>query len=47
MREVADGYDGVYLVGGAVRDVLLGEPTFDIDLAVEGDGVAFAARAGR
>jgi tRNA nucleotidyltransferase (CCA-adding enzyme) len=33
---------GVYLVGGAVRDLLLGEPGFDIDLAVEGDGIAFA-----
>ncbi len=33
---------GVYLVGGAVRDLLLGTPSFDIDLAVEGDGVAFA-----
>jgi tRNA nucleotidyltransferase (CCA-adding enzyme) len=38
----AEAQDGVYLVGGAVRDVLLGEPTFDIDLAVEGDGIAFA-----
>src|SRR4051794_6432547 len=38
----AEAQDGVYLVGGAVRDVMLGEPTFDIDLAVEGDGVAFA-----
>ena len=33
---------GVYLVGGAVRDLLLGTPGFDIDLAVEGDGIAFA-----
>ncbi len=33
---------GVYLVGGTVRDLLLGEPGFDIDLAVEGDGQAFA-----
>lgn len=35
---------GVYLVGGAVRDLLLGEPSFDIDLAFEGDGIAFAER---
>ena len=33
---------GVYLVGGTVRDILLGEPGFDVDLAVEGDGPAFA-----
>ena len=33
---------GCYLVGGAVRDLLLGEPGFDVDLAVEGDGIAFA-----
>ena len=34
-------FDGVYLVGGAVRDVLMGEPSFDLDIAVEGDGIAF------
>lgn len=32
----------VYLVGGTVRDILLDEPGFDVDLAVEGDGVRFA-----
>src|SRR3954463_2819977 len=36
------GQSGVYLVGGTVRDLLLGEPGFDVDLAVEGDGPAFA-----
>ena len=36
------GGRGVYLVGGTVRDILLGEPGFDVDLAVEGDGQAFA-----
>jgi tRNA nucleotidyltransferase (CCA-adding enzyme) len=36
------GDRGVYLVGGTVRDILLGEPGFDVDLAVEGDGQAFA-----
>ena len=41
IQAVAEGYDGVYLVGGAVRDVLMGEPSFDLDVAVEGDGVAF------
>lgn len=32
----------VYLVGGYVRDLFLGRPNKDIDLMVEGDGVAFA-----
>jgi len=47
---VAAVHDGerVYLVGGTVRDILLDEPGFDVDLAVEGDGVRFAeALAGR
>ena len=35
-------YDGVYLVGGAVRDVLLGEQSLDLDVMVEGDAIAFA-----
>ncbi len=43
----AGGVTGLYLVGGAVRDLLLGEPGFDVDLAVEGDGVAFARRLAR
>jgi tRNA nucleotidyltransferase (CCA-adding enzyme) len=37
---------GVYLVGGAVRDVLLGGTPFDLDLVVEGDATAFAASLG-
>jgi tRNA nucleotidyltransferase (CCA-adding enzyme) len=45
---VAAGVRGCYLVGGAVRDLLLHEPGFDVDLAVEGDGIAFATElAGR
>jgi tRNA nucleotidyltransferase (CCA-adding enzyme) len=32
----------VYLVGGSVRDLLLGEASFDVDIAVEGDAIAFA-----
>ena len=35
-------YEGVYLVGGTVRDLLLGEPSFDVDIAVEGDAIALA-----
>ncbi|MBW3593217.1 MAG: CBS domain-containing protein [Actinobacteria bacterium] len=43
VQAVSEGYDGVYLVGGAVRDVLLGEGSFDVDIAVEGDGIAFGS----
>lgn len=32
----------VYVVGGFVRDLLLGVPNFDVDFVVEGDGVQFA-----
>jgi len=39
---VAEPYPGVYLVGGTVRDILLGERSFDVDIAVEGDAIAFA-----
>ncbi len=34
----------VYLVGGVVRDMLLGYPNFDLDLVVEGDAVKLAQR---
>ncbi len=33
-----------YLVGGLVRDLLLGHTNLDVDIAVEGDGMAFARR---
>jgi len=36
-----------YLVGGWVRDLLLHEENLDLDVMVEGDGVAFAQRLGR
>jgi len=32
----------LYLVGGVVRDILLGRPVKDFDLVVEGDSAAFA-----
>jgi len=32
----------LYLVGGVVRDLLLGKPNFDLDLVVEGDAVSLA-----
>jgi tRNA nucleotidyltransferase (CCA-adding enzyme) len=43
-REVAT--EPVYLVGGAVRDLLLGRGRADIDLVVEGDAAELAARLG-
>ena len=33
-----------FVVGGLVRDLLLGHATIDVDIAVEGDGMAFARR---
>lgn len=44
VREV--GGDPVYLVGGAVRDLLLGRGRADVDLVVEGDAAALAAKLG-
>lgn len=34
----------LFLVGGVVRDLLLGRENSDLDLTVEGDGIAFARR---
>jgi tRNA nucleotidyltransferase (CCA-adding enzyme) len=45
LREAAAGV-GAYLVGGAVRDLLLGRQRADIDVAVEGDVEALARRLG-
>lgn len=36
----------VYLVGGTVRDLLVGRPFADVDLAVDGDASALAAALG-
>src|SRR4051794_15827757 len=36
----------VWVVGGAVRDVLLGRPPRELDVVVEGDAVALARRLG-
>jgi tRNA nucleotidyltransferase (CCA-adding enzyme) len=44
VRTVAE--QPVYLVGGAVRDLLLGRGRTDIDLVVEGDAAALASRLG-
>ena len=39
---LGDRAEGVYLVGGTVRDILLGERSFDVDIAIEGDAIEFA-----
>jgi len=48
LREIgalADAMDApAYLVGGLVRDLLLGHTSLDVDIAVEGDGMTFARR---
>ncbi len=40
-----DGEDAVYVVGGAVRDLLLDREPRELDFVVEGDAVAVARRA--
>jgi tRNA nucleotidyltransferase (CCA-adding enzyme) len=45
MRRIGDA-DQVYLVGGSVRDLLLGGEPFDLDLVVEEDAAGFAAALG-
>ncbi|GAB4543150.1 MAG: CBS domain-containing protein [Thermodesulfovibrionia bacterium] len=36
-----------YLVGGSVRDLIRGEANLDIDIVIEGDGIAFAKELGK
>ena len=40
IQALSGPFDGVYLVGGTVRDILLDDQGFDVDIAVEGDGIA-------
>jgi tRNA nucleotidyltransferase (CCA-adding enzyme) len=43
--QLADRLDlPLYVVGGCVRDLLLGIENLDLDLVVEGDGIAFARK---
>ncbi len=45
--QVADDLGfGAYLVGGCVRDLIRREENLDIDIVVEGDGIAFARKVG-
>jgi tRNA nucleotidyltransferase (CCA-adding enzyme) len=41
-----DGEDAVYVVGGAVRDLLLSRRPYELDFVVEGEAVAVARRTG-
>jgi len=43
-RQAAELGKRLYLVGGVVRDMLLGYPNFDLDLVVEGDAVKLAQK---
>ena len=42
VASLGDRAEAVYLVGGTVRDIILGEESFDVDIAVEGDAIDFA-----
>jgi tRNA nucleotidyltransferase (CCA-adding enzyme) len=45
LLDALDGVEGAHLVGGAVRDVLLGGEAVDLDVVVEGDAAAAARTA--
>jgi len=40
--EAEERNDALYVVGGFVRDLILGEPSVDFDLVVEGDAIGLA-----
>ncbi len=47
LGELADSLKvNIFLVGGVVRDLLLRRPNLDIDIVVEGDGIALAKAYG-
>jgi tRNA nucleotidyltransferase (CCA-adding enzyme) len=46
IAEAAEPGQRVALVGGVVRDLLRGEEPHEVDVVVEGDGIAFATRLG-
>jgi tRNA nucleotidyltransferase (CCA-adding enzyme) len=47
LEEAADlGGGGVYLVGGTLRDLILGRQFLDVDLAVDGDALGLACAIG-
>src|SRR3954469_5013969 len=45
-RAAADRFPGLWLVGGAVRDLALGAPVRDVDVAVEGEALPVAEALG-
>jgi putative nucleotidyltransferase with HDIG domain len=47
LAEIVPRHGHAWLVGGAVRDALLGRETLDFDLAVDGDARALARELGR
>ncbi len=48
ISQTAEGGDHhVFLVGGVVRDLLLGVPNLDLDIVVEGEGIEFARMLAR
>ena len=44
VREADGRREAIYLVGGSVRDLLLGRPNLDLDLVLEGDAISLGRR---